>query len=360
MAFFSKFQYCSDVKRPIFGAGPHIYALTFPSHSTAINLSPSPVLITNSKCLIMPTLSVIIPNYNHAAFLRSRIDSVLSQTFDDIEVIILDDHSQDNSAEVINSYRGHPKITHIIFNNTNSGSTFKQWSKGIDVAKGKWIWIAESDDWSEKTFLETFLPAFDDSKGVSIAYCQSLVVNTEGKTLKTSNNERFEELIPGAEFVAKRLLKKNLIINASMCIFRKEYYHAVSDKYMHYKFIGDWLFWIEMAALGNVFISGKVLNYFRKHSADVTTTAYSSGLYFFEYFQLTEDLHDLKLLTSHEKQKMIEKNFSYYFFSNIPDKTVRKRLTKNYHSKLGLKYYSILANTYCKKLVARMVNMSVR
>ena len=298
----------------------------------------------------MPTLSVIIPNYNHAAFLRSRIDSVLSQTYDDIEVIILDDNSQDNSAEIINSYRDQPKIAHIVFNDKNSGSTFQQWSKGINLAKGKWIWIAESDDWCEKTFLETFIPAFDDSKKVSIAFCQSHVITSEGKTIKTTNNATFEEIIPGQEFVEKRLLKKNLIINASMCIFKKEHYHAVSKKHVRYKFIGDWLFWIEMAARGNVFISGKVLNYFRKHSGDITSTVYKSGVYFLEYLQLTDDLHELKFLTSDQKMKMIEKSFPKYYFSNIPEKKVRSYLAKSYHKNLGLRYYLIMADTYVKKI----------
>ena len=91
-------------------------------------------------------VSVIIPNYNHAPFLKERIDSVLNQTYDNFEVIILDDKSTDNSKEVIANYRGHSKISHIVYNEENSGSTFKQWQKGFSLAKGDYIWIAESDD----------------------------------------------------------------------------------------------------------------------------------------------------------------------------------------------------------------------
>ena len=309
----------------------------------------------------MPTLSVIVPNYNHGPYLKLRIDSILSQTYDDIEVIILDDNSQDNSAEIIESYRKHPKVSHIVLNDRNSGSTFLQWEKGINLAAGKWIWIAESDDWSEKTFLETFVPAFEDSKEVSIAFCQSLVVNAEGRTVKTSKNDALEEIISGTEFISKRLLKKNLIINASMCVFKKEHYSAVSKKHVRYKFIGDWLFWIEMAARGNVFISGKVLNYFRKHSGDITSSVYKSGIYFLEYLQFTDDLHELKFLTSDQKMKMIEKSFPKYYFSNISEKKVRSYLTKSYHKNLGLKYYLIMVDTYFKKIRSKVSSsLSVR
>ncbi len=298
----------------------------------------------------MPEVSVIIPNYNHGPYLKLRIDSILTQTYDDIEIIILDDCSSDNSAEIIEAYRNHPKVSHIVFNEVNSGSTFKQWTKGINLAIGKWIWIAESDDWAEKTFLETFVPVFTNPKNVSIAFCQSHVINGEGKIIKTSTNETLQELMTGLEFIASRLIKRNVIINASMCVFRKENYYSVSYKHTQYKFIGDWLFWIEMAARGDVFISGKVLNYFRKHSGDVTSKAYKTGTYFLEFLRFVDDLYDLKFATSTERQKMIEKSFPKYFGSNLSDKMVRYTLSQSYHKSLGLKYYLILVDTYCKKI----------
>src|SRR5476649_961009 len=99
-------------------------------------------------------VSVIIPNYNHEPYLEQRINSVLNQTYKNIEVIILDDNSTDSSRQVIERYRADTQIKHIVYNHTNSGSPFIQWKKGIDLAKGKYIWMAESDDYSDLTFLE--------------------------------------------------------------------------------------------------------------------------------------------------------------------------------------------------------------
>ena len=82
-------------------------------------------------------VSVIIPNYNHARYLDERIQSVLNQTYQNFEVIILDDKSTDNSREVIEKYRAHPKIVHIIYNEINSGSTFRQWEKRNREGKGR-------------------------------------------------------------------------------------------------------------------------------------------------------------------------------------------------------------------------------
>ena len=83
----------------------------------------------------MPKVSVIVPNYNHAPYLKRRIDSILNQTYQDFELILLDDCSTDNSAEVLNEYASNPKVSHVVINEINSGSTFKQWDKGFALAK---------------------------------------------------------------------------------------------------------------------------------------------------------------------------------------------------------------------------------
>ena len=96
----------------------------------------------------MPKVTVIIPNYNHAKFLPRRIESVLNQTFQDFEVVFLDDSSTDNSLEIFNNYSTDKRIR-LIQNNVNSGSPFKQWIKGLRESKGEYIWIAESDDFAD-------------------------------------------------------------------------------------------------------------------------------------------------------------------------------------------------------------------
>jgi len=80
--------------------------------------------------LVMPKVSVIVPNYNHSQFLRQRLDSVYSQTHLNIEVLLLDDCSTDSSREVLDEFAlKHSNITTTIYNETNSGGVFRQWSK---------------------------------------------------------------------------------------------------------------------------------------------------------------------------------------------------------------------------------------
>jgi len=105
----------------------------------------------------MPTVSVVVPNYNHARYLQQRIDSILSQTYQDFELILLDDCSTDHSRDILASYRENPKVR-IEYNDENSGTVFKQWNKGVRMARGRYIWMAESDDFADPRFLARMVP----------------------------------------------------------------------------------------------------------------------------------------------------------------------------------------------------------
>src|SRR5438874_4285236 len=109
----------------------------------------------------MPTVSVIVPNYNHAPYLLRRIDSILAQTYRDFELILLDDCSTDDSREILTSYRDNPRVR-IEFNAKNSGSVFKQWNKGVQLARGRYIWIAESDDYADPRSLARIVPILEE------------------------------------------------------------------------------------------------------------------------------------------------------------------------------------------------------
>src|SRR6185312_2167115 len=121
----------------------------------------------------MPIVSVIVPNYNHAKFLDQRIDSIINQTYQQFELIILDDCSTDNSREIIEQYRMHPKVSKIVFNEVNSGSPFEQWEKGIGLATGEYIWIAESDDYADERFIESLMALIKIEPETGLAYCGS-------------------------------------------------------------------------------------------------------------------------------------------------------------------------------------------
>ena len=228
-----------------------------------------------------PFVSICIPNYNHAPYLKQRIESILIQTYQNFELIILDDCSTDNSKDIIEQYKNHPKISQIIYNKQNSGSTFKQWNKGVEFAKGKWIWIAESDDSSSNIFLETLISAVEKDESVVLAYCQSTKMNSLGEI--TGNWEswtkdfpnKFSEnfLCKGDEFIKTLLFSKNVIPNVSAVIFKKEIFNKVNKADEDIQFCSDWLLWLKMLLWGNIFFCKESLNNFRYHPNSVIASS---------------------------------------------------------------------------------------
>jgi glycosyltransferase involved in cell wall biosynthesis len=215
-------------------------------------------------------VSVIIPNYNHAPYLKQRIDSVLTQTFRDMEVIILDDCSTDRSRDIIEQYRSHPKVSHIVYNDANSGSTFKQWKKGIALAKGEYVWIAESDDFSDVSFLQTAISAFERDAAVGMVQTQSFNYdeNNPSKNVWTDRIMRRDWVrdfrADGRQMIHSYMLKNNPIVNVSAVVFRRS---AIEEKMIDtsFKLNGDWLFYINVLLQSDFFHIAKPLNYFRQH-----------------------------------------------------------------------------------------------
>jgi glycosyltransferase involved in cell wall biosynthesis len=222
-------------------------------------------------------VSVIIPNYNHAAFLQKRIDSVLKQTYTDIEVIILDDASTDKSVEMINSYKDHPLVSHIVLNDENSGSTFKQWEKGIALATGEYIWMAESDDYADMHFLEEAVASLETNKNAGLFFCDYHVVNDKDEII-TPVQTYCESLISyfqthatmkGNSFAEDNLFIDNWLVNASAIVFRKDLFLSAGNAYLDYKIVGDWRMWTDICLQTDVIFCNQKLNYFRSHSNTV-------------------------------------------------------------------------------------------
>ena len=243
-----------------------------------------------------PLVSVIIPNYNHAAYLNERIDSVLNQTFRDFEVILLDDCSTDNSREIIESYRGHEKISQIEYNEVNSGSTFIQWKKGLDLAQGDWIWIAESDDFNDNSFIEMLSTRFIEEN--ALVFSKSFMINEKNQVIgELPLNEEVAQSfsLNGKDFIKQRMLAVNFIPNASAVIFNRRTYLKSRNKIENLTLSGDYNLWLLMLSIGNISYINTPLNYYRFHQQTVRNRQNNMRCY------LKESELNLKILAQIEE-----------------------------------------------------------
>lgn len=230
------------------------------------------------------SVSVIVPNYNYAHYLGGRLDTILHQTYPIHELIVLDDCSTDGSVAVIEELQKWFPINIIVLKNEqNSGSVFRQWEKGVSVATGELVWIAEADDLSEPTFLEVVSRPFLDPE-VVLSYCQSKQIDSDGYTtsndylLYTSDvsNEKwlYEYKEDGIKEVIEALSIKNTIPNVSAVVFRRdkllkvitEGIELISNK----RIAGDWLTYCLLLDQGKIAFNPQSLNLHRRHANSVT------------------------------------------------------------------------------------------
>ena len=242
----------------------------------------------------MSTVSVIIPNYNHARFLPRRIESVLHQTYQDFELILLDDCSTDDSRSILSKYADDPRVR-MEFNVKNSGSTFKQWNKGVGMARGEYVWIAESDDYADERLLEKLVVRLDSEPNVVFSYCRSWRVSADGgisgfldSYLTDLDTQRWtaDFWADGREECQNYLVQRNTVANASAVLFRREVYEQVGGADESLVLCGDWKLWAAMALTGRIAYLGEPLNYNRFHDASVRAKSQRLGVDAAEYLEV--------------------------------------------------------------------------
>jgi len=243
----------------------------------------------------MPKVSVIVPNYNHEPFLRRRLDSIYGQSYKNIEVILLDDSSSDQSRSVLDAYAAeHPAITRTLYNDKNSGSAFRQWAKGIKHATGELIWIAESDDFCDDSFLEILVSCFDD-ESVLLAYGKSIFVDKDeiplpnefelylsdlecakkwkGPYVETAHNE-----------VSSALGVKNTIPNASGALFKRPIDMPLleDESWLSMRVAGDWVFYLHILRGGKIAYRPDAINFFRRYQGSAAEVTYKTEAFYRE------------------------------------------------------------------------------
>lgn len=238
------------------------------------------------KCPL-PRVSVVVPNYNYARFLPDRIRTIESQYFPIYELIILDDCSSDDSVQIIEGIiRKSALDIKFVRNNSNSGSVFAQWQKGVELATGDLVWIAEADDLSESNFLTDVLRGFNNPN-VVLSYCESKQIALDGKVLCDNyldyvtdvGRERWLKpyIRNGRDEIVDALSIKNTIPNVSAVVFRRDILSQVlkreQDQVRGFIVAGDWYVYTKVLEHGGIAFTPISANRHRRHAASVTNAS---------------------------------------------------------------------------------------
>lgn len=300
----------------------HFYSKHFTKEVIKENITEEDLLNLakqNEKKKSKFKISVVIPNYNYAKFLYQRLYSILNQTNQIYEIILLDDCSSDDSKKVIKKLEKiiSPYITFkTIFNEKNSGSAFKQWERGFKEATGDYVWIAEADDYCDSKLLANLQKGL--TKDIVISYADTAFIDVDGKVFLGSIVKEIDIQHSGhysKSFVNNGLKELNeyaflntTIANVSSCIIRNGDYDFF-EYASKYKQVGDWFVYANLMFLGDVKYTYKQLNYYRVHGSNVTSTTKKV-----EHLKEIESMHeylDKKMKFNKKQKELIQERYKF-------------------------------------------------
>lgn len=230
-------------------------------------------------------ISVVVPNYNYSNYLYQRVYSILNQNYKIHELIILDDASKDNSLFYIKQIE--QKISEfvnvkVVVNDINSGNAFSQWQKGINLATGDYVWVAEADDYAKKNFLNEVVSPLKKNNNIVISYADTGFIDSNGYITKNSLVDQIDILKTNhwnASYVNKGIAEINCysylnctIPNVSGTIIKKGNYDEIFESAKKFHQSGDWFTYLNILNLGDISFINKTLNYYRVHGNNISQT----------------------------------------------------------------------------------------
>lgn len=256
-------------------------------------------------------VSIVVASYNHAKFLQQRMDSLMSQTYPNVEIIVIDDCSPDESVAVLRPYETDPRVK-LVVREKNAGWVAVS-NQGIELSSGEFVIFANCDDGCEPRMIERLVDAMQRHPTAGIAFCRSLLVDEKGNVLgedvviqEPSFRARcaMDTLIGSAE-MGRFLLHACVIPNLSAALIRRECFDRIGQLSPDYKACSDWALFFRIARSYDVAYVAEPLNQFRQHAATIRSVMKERDTYE-EYFTiLLGEAHLLDLtLAEHCRARM--------------------------------------------------------
>lgn len=214
-----------------------------------------------------PKVSVIMPSYNKAGYITESINSILSQTWEDFELIIIDDCSTDNSVEVIKTAKD-PRIR-FYRNSENIGIAANR-NKGLELAQGEYIALLDADDLSPDYRLKDEVEYLNQHPEIAVVYGGSQEIGPNGEF-----KELYVSTFHNPDFIRAKLLIRDVIPNGS-CMYRKSFVDNHGIRYEDgYYGMDDYLFWVRCSVKGKITGIPETLLYWRNFEHNTTNQLFN-------------------------------------------------------------------------------------
>lgn len=230
-------------------------------------------------------VSVVVASYNHAEFLEQRMDSLINQTYPDMEILVIDDCSPDNSVEVLRKYEPHPRVK-LVIREKNSGWVAVS-NHGIDMSSGEFVIFSNCDDDCDPRMIERLVDAMRVNPTAGIAFCRSLMVDEHGRVLGDDFSIRepsfrvrcsTDTLLTRKE-ISRFLLHSCVIPNLSAALIRRECFATIGNLSPDYHACSDWDLFFRIATGYDVAYVAEPLNRFRQHNTTIRSLTKGRAAY---------------------------------------------------------------------------------
>lgn len=268
-------------------------------------------------------VSIIIPSYNHARFLKTTIDSVLAQSYDRIELIVIDDGSTDDSVKYLREITD-PRFSFYCQENQGAHVAI---NRGLGLASGEYLAILNSDDAFHPDRIKELMAEFQNDPEVELLSTWIEVIDAHGEQLAIKegwhNLEPWPIAHPELSFqqtddFGLNLLRGNFVASTSNILMRRSFYNKVGGmRNLH--FAHDWDFLMRAAAGGKCKLIPKPLLKYRVHESN-TTNSNRAWMLFDICWVLAANLHrfeDSKLFNPSNPQKSMENLITLYESINL-------------------------------------------
>ncbi len=226
-----------------------------------------------------PKISVIIPLYNHEKYIREAIDSVIGQSFDDFELIVINDGSTDTSEDIVKGFND-SRIAYFYQENQGAPHTI---NRGIKLARGEYISILNSDDAYDKNRLEKAIKILESDHSVFAVFSYVELIDEEGKSIriKRGAEENWLGLSPDNSFkeyqdIILDLLAGNFLHTTSNLICRRSVFDRVGY-FSNLRYTHDYEFFLKLCSNFKVYIIPEPLVQYRFHSLNTLNTDYATS-----------------------------------------------------------------------------------
>ena len=218
-----------------------------------------------------PKVTAVVASYNYAKHLPRRIESLLQQTHQNLEILIIDDHSSDESLAVIEGYLDNSKI-HLLALDENLGWV-KVSNLGIANSDSEYLLFANCDDYCEPDLISSLVAELEANKSAGLAFTSSFLIDEFDNLIGIDfeqRSRRFKKAIRRSNLLERELLQKLLLEscimpNLSCVLFRKEVFEKIGVLSQRYAICADWDLFIRISKEFSAVYVPLPKNYFRQH-----------------------------------------------------------------------------------------------